>query len=286
MDAYVPGLLRLLSGDGEGDSWLCANGGPLWPLDFMHWLLFPVQRGTLSQPPPNCCRVALMQHPPEWLDSSLWDASGRGTFTGDELYDALACLVIASVAVALGIVLLRMVWHAADPAFAAITPSHKQLYVVANVVKAGMLGAMVLSWRWWTANYEAFANDAFLSVPMKRTSVLYIATDVVALAIVPKLPTTTKVHHYVATLLVLFVCATDATTPGFGGTLGVAKMIVVLQRDSNSQSLDPAHTALPVECEFAPRCRCMATSPPCRSWSTRSSRGAWSPRTAPRHSIA
>ena len=52
----------------------------------------------------------------------------------------------------------------------------------------------------------------------------------------PKLPFATRVHHCVAVVLVLFVCATDVTASGFGGTLGAAKMAVVYGNFSTVRS--------------------------------------------------
>jgi hypothetical protein len=229
----------------------CFDGSVLYPLDWAHMLLLPVEREPLTtRPPHNCCRHSLMRTPSRlWrqtFPSWMWQRDESGWYTGEELYDALTALAVACFAVTIGMLVLNRVWAFFDPAFKNIDPPHKRMYVVANIFKSFMLGIMVLSPRWWTGNAHAFAHDDFLAVPMKRTVMLYVATDVVALYLVEKLPLTTKIHHYAATVLAVIVCAIDCTEQGFGGGLGVAKMIIVYGNFSTLAFLVNAFLALRV----------------------------------------
>ena len=75
---------------------------------------------------------------------------------------------------------------------------------------------------------------------------LYIATDLVALLIVPKLPFSTKMHHIVTTLLIIGVSAVDIEVKGYGGLLGVCKMAVLYGIFSTMPFLVNAYLALRV----------------------------------------
>ena len=50
---------------------------------------------------------------------------------------------------------------------------------------------------------------------------LYIATDLVALLIVPKLPLSTKLHHITTVFLIMIVTTINMEAKGFSGLLGV-----------------------------------------------------------------
>jgi len=123
-------------------------------------------------------------------------------------------------ALALNCILLSALWPAAcavarrcSRRFAALK-HHKQRYVVANCSKALCLAIVSMHPSFYDDMSHAYVHQAFThgadnGMWIKRTSALYIATDIVALYMVPQLPATTVAHHWVAALLALCLFATD-----------------------------------------------------------------------------
>ena len=207
----------------------CFDGGTVYdPLVLLSYILFNWgwdKTPPASPLPPHVCVNSVMAKPPPSLQSAAWvQRDPSWYYTGDELYDALVCLGCSCAFVFLACFALRFAWRRLDPQFRAISPAHKQMYCVANVMKAFMLGVMALSRRYWIGTMEIIRYGAYLPVPTKRLSMIYVSTDIVALLLVAKLPISTKIHHYVTAVLVLAICAFDLTTPGYGGAIGVAKM--------------------------------------------------------------
>lgn len=128
---------------------------------------------------------------------------------------------------------VHAVLSAAWPAYRAV--GDKRWYVVANLLKSAVLGAQVLSPSWWFYSAQEYAcNLAPLGLGVSRAvgapwgvtelpcswsvdrghdayvkaiAALYIVTDVVALVTVPRLPLTTKVHHFATCAFGLWVLA-------------------------------------------------------------------------------
>ena len=159
---------------------------------------------------------------------------------------ALGCVIYAAASHAL-CSLLTAAW----PAFSALGArpqaagaarwEDKRMYVVANLLKAAVLGAHALSPSWWFYSAQEYAcnlaplgagvaralgapwgvaalpcnwtvdrgHDAYV----KAISATYILTDVVALATVPRLPLTTKIHHWATFAFGLWVLAVPAIAP-------------------------------------------------------------------------
>jgi len=140
---------------------------------------------------------------------SLWPAA----YTPCELYDSLLFTIGTMVAMLAAWCVAR----ARSPAFASVRPDHKQWYVVANCSKAAALATLAFSPFWlesvhasyWLDEWHATSTRALL---IKRACGWYVATDVLALLVVPKLPRTTVVHHVVAAVLALTIMATDLAT--------------------------------------------------------------------------
>ena len=142
------------------------------------------------------------------------------------VFFALGCVIYAAASYAL-FALLTAVW----PAFRALrVPTtgvrweDKRLYVVANLLKSAMLGMQACSPSWWFYSAQEYACNLSplgarvsraLGSPwgvevlpcnwrvdrghddfVKSIAACYILTDVVALATVPRLPLSTKVHHW------------------------------------------------------------------------------------------
>ena len=62
---------------------------------------------------------------------------------------------------------------------------------------------------------------------LTRCTVLYIAADVVALYMVPKLPRSTYLHHVTTLLMAMVVWAVDITRPNWDETLRIVIMIII-----------------------------------------------------------
>lgn len=93
--------------------------------------------------------------------------------------------------------LVHVIWNKIDEKFSSINPSHKKWYVIANLSKAFLLGIQALSFRYWWWVYIIYFKvwRHVYRLELKRCTVLYIVTDVVALYMVPKLPWSTFLHH-------------------------------------------------------------------------------------------
>lgn len=139
---------------------------------------------------------------PEWVSGAEFVASTHALF--------VASVVLLAVWYSL-YVLFCAVW----PAFSAQSDARKW-YIVANLSKAVCLAAMCL-----TPSFVADVYDAFYAETgwqhlqpgrtmwIKRVCALYTVTDLVALAVVPKMPSTTVMHHIVTGLITLCIFATD-----------------------------------------------------------------------------
>ena len=145
----------------------------------------------------------------------------------DGLVDSLTCMIVACSLLSAAIVATHFVWSRLDRRFASVSPVHKKWYVVANMSKCILLAIMCTSYKYWVAVYRSFALDRFINLEVKRTSVLYVATDAVALLLVPKLPTSTVVHHITTITLLAVHWGMDMTVKGWTGLIGVIKMMTV-----------------------------------------------------------
>ena len=143
-------------------------------------------------------------------------------------------------------VLVKAVWSTIDTRFSAITPPHKKWYVVANLSKAFFLAVITINTRFWVGIYNGFFNDYFQMTELKRTVMMYIATDLVALYMVPKLPLSTIFHHVVTTVIAIMASSINLSVSGWDGFLGVFKMAVIYGMFSCIPFLVNAYLALRV----------------------------------------
>jgi hypothetical protein len=163
-------------------------------------------------------------------------------------------LDLATASVVLAVLWFAALWvcNRVSRRFAAVDPAHKRMYVVANVSKTLVLGGMAVSHTWWFHGMTACIFDDWTGFGevddlfMKRTVVVYLVTDVVALFAVSKLPRTTIVHHVTAFALCSIVFAVDLDVRGWGSGLGVAKMIQVYGLFSTLAYLTNGYLALRV----------------------------------------
>lgn len=240
LELEMAGAGAVLSSLSEGKFPLCHDGYILEPLDVL-FLLFK-NKGNNATGFNTCFVGDHFQLGP--LRNTLPDATPF--FTPDDFIDCLVCLLIVSVVVILGMVVGKYVWERIDHQFASINPSHKKWYVVANLSKAFFLGCMCISSRYWIGTYNGYIYDNLAMINVKRCGMLYIATDLVALFIVPKLPFSTKMHHITTTLLIIMVSAVNIQVKGYSGLLGVSKMAVLYGIFSTMPFLVNAYLALRV----------------------------------------
>ena len=217
----MAGLPAILSGTGDEAWHRCGDGALLQPLDLAH-LLFPNE--GRENPQENFCFNPRPFRVPPLLQ--LLPAKS-GLFVPEELLDGAACLLLATLVVGFAIILTKHVWNHLDSNFAAILPPHKQWYVVANMYKAFLLAVLTLSWRYWQGVYMAYWQDRFMNLALKRSMMIYVSTDVASLFLVPKLPTSTVLHHIVTVAICLIDAGIDLSQQGWEGTLGVAKMSIL-----------------------------------------------------------
>ena len=155
------------------------------------------------------------------MDSVLGPAVVHGL---REPEHCLAYFVVCLVALAAVLLVLRPLLHAVWPAFARVAPAHKQMYALVNLVKSLTLALQCASasWLWYSKQeYMCLLNplgfeytcswniDIGHAAYVKQIGLLYVATDVVALLLVAKLPFTTKVHHYAGAVYIAWMALID-----------------------------------------------------------------------------
>lgn len=236
----MAGAGAVLSSLSEGKWPLCHDGLIPQPLDILYLLFKNKGRNATGF---NVCFVGdHFKFAP--LRSILPDPTPF--YTPDDFIDSLICLFISSIMVVMGMTLGKYVWERVDPQFSSIKPTHKKWYVVANLSKSFFLGCMCLTSRYWIGSYYGYIYDNLYNLNVKRCGMLYIATDVVALFMVPKLPFSTKMHHVTTTLLIMIVSAVNVEVKGYSSLLGVSKMAVLYGIFSTMPFLVNAYLALRV----------------------------------------
>ncbi len=220
-ESAMAGADVLISSLKEGRIPLCQDGLPLEPLDYLS-LLFP-NKGPNATGNNVCFAQKRFQIP------SLRKLLPEPTkyFTPDDFVDSIACSLLLCLLIFVGLLIVKYVWEKLDSNFASIKPSHKKWYVVANVSKALFLAVLSLSHRYWLGTYRLYFYDQFQTLEVKRCGVIYVATDAVALLMVPKLPRSTIIHHVATITLVGIVCTMNLDVEGWDGLLGVTKMAVL-----------------------------------------------------------
>ena len=205
----------------NGKWYLCSDGYTVCPLDILYMLLPNHGRDSTAA---NLCFAHRHFKLPAAENLS---PPPTEQFTPEDLIDAVIVLTLLCTVVTVAMVVSKAAWDYFDPVFATVTPAHKKWYIVANLYKAFFLAVMALSYRYWVGAYMGFYLDDFIMLPVKRCAMIYVATDVVSLYMVPKLPRSTIMHHVVTTTLCLFVSAIDITIAGWGGLLGISKMTLL-----------------------------------------------------------
>lgn len=219
----MAGLATTMNGESfrNGNWYLCSDGKVMEPLDILH-LFFPNKgRDTVGW---NVCFIPEYFRLP-FLRNLLPDETEY--FLPDDLVDSVAALFYLCVFITVTLFVVRYTWEWLDPQFAVIAPPHKKWYVIANLSKAFFLGCLTFSSRYWIGTCNSITNDDFSGLEVKRTGILYLATDVVSLYMVPKLPRTTILHHITTTTLILLMCSMNMSLAGWTSLLGVCKMAIL-----------------------------------------------------------
>ena len=84
---------------------------------------------------------------------------------------------------------------------------NKQLYVVKNLVKSFNLGYISIVYSKTLINY--MITDNYNMELIRNIASLYVSNDIMALALVPNLPKTTKIHHSITTFLLGYTMTVD-----------------------------------------------------------------------------
>ena len=219
----------------------CANGGTPELLDLLHVLLYPQSDVQVDTPLGYC------HYPKIYNLSRVWSLFPEETnlFIPKHFVDSFTAMLVAAFPLTLILVLVRYVWDRADSHFSSINPSHKKWYVMANLSKAFFLAAIALNTSYLRELQRMF-TDNFGSILLKRTLTLYMVTDIVALFLVPKLPTSTVIHHVVTFLLGVVSSLTNLQIKGYKGVLSLAKMASVYGMISCISFMVNAYLALRV----------------------------------------
>ena len=220
----------------------CADGMIVTPMDILQMIFYPHHYDRVGE---NVCYQSRAY---EWpLLKSLLPVE-NGAFLPDDFVDAIVGLILLCLTVTLMMIVAKHVWEWVDPTFNNITPPHKKWYVVANISKSFFLICIATSPRFWTTNYRGFVLDYWPSslLFVKRCCILYLTTDVVALYMVPKLPTSTIIHHITTTVLILTITSSNIKMQGTVGFLGACKMAVLYGSFSSVAYLVNAYLGLRV----------------------------------------
>lgn len=90
-------------------------------------------------------------------------------------------------------------------------PRHRQLYVAKNLIKACYLAILAVVAAWLVV-VPIVVDDVWNTFIIHRLAVLYVSNDFMGLVLVDRLPSTTKIHHVVTTVLVFTSLSLDFQT--------------------------------------------------------------------------
>lgn len=223
-DKITKGLLDISLAHLDIFSWfVCEDGSLPSGLDLVHLLLFP-SKSKNHKPEWGLCRSSQKIELPLPVKEIVEAEETNTRFSFTELYDSLTCLAVTSILFILLAVVLHFVLNKLSKDFSNINPAHKKWYVIVNVLKACLLAFICLNSKFAIGIYKLSVGEYVPMLELKRTTVLYIVSDLVGLLIVPKLPFTTKMHHIFTFLIGVLIWSSNMNLPGFNGMIGVAKM--------------------------------------------------------------
>ena len=205
--------------------WLqCVDGSIPTALDILH-LPFP-NRGYKELPKlREICWEGKLFEPPSALKPYVesYDHS-HPLRTLSELYDCVMCLLLSSAICLVACVLIYLLLNKLHTKFSQINPPHKKWYVVVNVMKGVVLGLMVANSKFLPGSAKIVFGGEAAILETKRTTALYVMTDLVGIILVPKLPLSTLMHHYMTILIGLGIWSNNIGADTWEGMVGVTKM--------------------------------------------------------------
>ncbi|KAI6655195.1 hypothetical protein LOD99_2484 [Oopsacas minuta] len=227
-EKITKGLLDLSLAQLNIFSWfMCVDGSLPSGLDMVHLLLFPSKSVSDKPEWDKLCRASKMIELPLPVKEIVGAEKHNNLFNINELFDSLTCLALATVLFIIFSYFLHFVLNRTVKVFRNIYPVHKKWYVIANILKACLLAFICLNTQFYFGIY-ALATGGFVPmIELKRTTVLYIVSDFAGLIMVPRLPFTTKMHHYVTFFIGILIWSSNLNSPGFTGVIGVAKMAFI-----------------------------------------------------------
>ncbi|KAI6651586.1 hypothetical protein LOD99_4837 [Oopsacas minuta] len=202
----------------------CADGSLPSGLDLLHKPFPNLGNEVLPKSDFNCWQAKLFEAPAA-LQPYLtqYDNSNHYT-TMTHLYDCMSCLFISSVIYTFSCFILHLVLNRFYIKFSLIRPVHKKWYVIVNVMKGIVLGTMILNTQFIPGILRMVFGGEFPILEAKRTTALYVMTDIVGLVLIPKLPFSTFMHHVMTLFIGMGIWSTNIGAQGWEGSLGVVKM--------------------------------------------------------------
>ena len=141
--------------------------------------------------------------------------NGAPLETGADYVDLAVAVAVFYLGLAALWLCVHTVLNNLWPRFASIEPAHKKWYIIANFSKCIMLALALCGpafghYPSWQVHWDLMLRDDWSGQTyIKRWAFYYVSTDIVALVLVPKLPTSTVVHHVVAGIMVAVLCLPD-----------------------------------------------------------------------------
>jgi hypothetical protein len=154
--------------------------------------------------------AACMQRP-EWIST-------------DELLESSAVTIATCIALTILWPLGVFLAARSSKSFAALS-NNKKWYVIANLSKVVCLAIVCIHPTFFTDLWDLYEGRIIESdtraIWIKRSTALYVSSDIVALLMVPKLPSTTVAHHVITMLLASALFATRISQANITLMIGV-----------------------------------------------------------------
>eukprot|EP00736_Rhodelphis_marinus_P013946 Rmarinus@m.14230 len=180
------------------------------PLLMFHEYMMPQRPMTREE-------VETYSHLPAFISQHADFFNSLPLTTPAEFVDASYCMIYAIAMLTVLFLIAHFVFNTVWTGFKTVYPEHKKWYIVANISKAFFLFISCSSRLWWWYGHKGMWENVWHLHPLqacytKRTGVVYVMTDIVALFMVPKLPHNTIVHHWTTLALCMWTWGSDETT--------------------------------------------------------------------------
>ena len=205
--------------------WLeCADGSFPSGLDLIH-LPFPNLGAKVLPRTSNVCWQGKPFDVPDILQPFITQyESSNPHSTITHLYDCILCMLLSSSICIFVCCILHSLLNRFHFKYSQIRPVHKKWYVVVNIMKGFVLGAMILNSQFLRGVWTLLSNGEIPLLETKRTTALYVMTDLIGLILIPKLPFSTFMHHVMSVFIGMGIWSTDINAQSWTGALGAIKM--------------------------------------------------------------